>query len=331
MKTKNVLAGPILVPLDGSAIADQALGYAKALAPTGCRIALLRVVPDLLEFPSAWQKFAQCVEEAASRYEDAASKMLTASAGKYFSGRDLERVETMVEFGPPAGQILKIANRIGASMIIMSSYGIGTIDRPALGSVADRVSRGANIPVLLMRPQAHPQTKSGIDRLVVPLDGSSRAEAAVGVAVDLAKQLHVPVQLVTVVDPTRDFPESPAHLGALSGGFQKEIESGLATEAEEYLRGISGDVLRAKVPVRYVVRYGSTAQVLIDDGNPGDLIVMTSHGRSGQPHWELGGIATRLLRDGKVPVLRVRPLPPAEMRVGAEATFDSESEKNLTV
>jgi nucleotide-binding universal stress UspA family protein len=317
MNSKNILAGPILVPLDGSAIADQALAYAKAFSPVGCNISLLRVLPDLVEFPSTWQKIAHCVEEAAQFYEDAAKKALAASVRPYFAEPELRQIETLVEFGHSADQILKVAARIGASLIVMSSYGLGTLGRPAFGSVADRVSRGATMPVLLMRPQGSTVTEAQIKRLIVPLDGSSRAESAIGAAIDLARYLDVPVQLTTVLDPTRDLPESPAYAGALAAGFREEIESGLAAETREYLHRVAGDLIRAGVSVRYDVRYGSTAQAFIDEGHPGDLIVMTSHGRSGQPHWQLGSVATRLLRDGTVPVLRVRALPAAAKRVEA--------------
>jgi nucleotide-binding universal stress UspA family protein len=331
MDTKRVLAGPILIPLDGSTIADQALAYANALAPAGCQISLLRVVPDFMEFPSTWQKIAPCVEETAQIYEDAAMKALSASACRYFAPSEAARVETLVEFGQAADQILKVASRIGASLIIMSSYGLGTLGRPAFGSVADRVSRGATMPVLLMRPQAPLVTEAKIERLIVPLDGSLRAESAVEVALDLARHLDVPVQLTTVIDPTRDLPESPAYAGALAAGFREEIESGLGADTRAYLRRVAGGMHRAGVSVRSDVRYGSTAQAFIDEGHPGDLIVMTSHGRSGQPHWQLGGVATRLLRDGNVPVLRVRPLPSEGTRYVSEAGFDSAAKEMLAV
>jgi nucleotide-binding universal stress UspA family protein len=331
MDTKRVLAGPILVPLDGSAIADQALAYANALAPTGCQISLLRVVPDLLEFPSTWQKIAPCVEEAAQFYKDAATKALTTSARQYLADHEPGQIETLVEFGQPADQILKVAARIGAPLIIMSSYGLGTLGRPAFGSVADRVSRGATMPVLLMRPQDLPETEATIKRIIVPLDGSPEAESAIGMAIDLARHLDVPVQLTTVVDPTRDLPESPAYAGALAAGFRGEIESGLAAETRAYLHCVAGELIHADVSVRCDVRYGSTAQTLIDEEHPGDLIVMTSHGRSGQPHWQLGGIATRLLRDGTVPVLRVRPVPSAGTRDEASPGLGSAVLDMLTV
>ena len=186
------------------------------------------------------------------------------------------------------------------------------------------------MPVLLMRPQDPPMTTAKIERLIVPLDGSSRAEAAIWTATELSRHLDAPLQLTTVIDPNRDFPESPAYAGALAAGFREEIESGLVAETREYLRRVAGDVIRAGVAVRYDVRYGSTAQTLIDEGRPGDLIVMTSHGRSAQPHWQLGGIATRLLRDGNVPIIRVRPQQPAGIRAGTVG-FDPARRNLLSV
>jgi nucleotide-binding universal stress UspA family protein len=167
---------PILVPLDGSALAEQALPYAEALAAPGRELILLEVGPDEDEL------------SLLDRHADSCARLQTAT-------------------GDPAQQILQVARDLGVGLIVMTRHGRGALGREAFGSVADTVTRTAPVPVLVVRPDTDEAPAAPvIRRVVVPLDGSSLAERALPTAQALAEQLKVPMHLVTAIDVTSLLP-----------------------------------------------------------------------------------------------------------------------------
>ena len=194
---------PILVPLDGSALAEQALPYAQALAGPGCELILLEVGQDDDDLTLR------------ERHADSCGQLETA-------------------IGDPAEEILRVATQMGAGMIVMTTRGRGAVGRWAFGSVADRVARTAPVPVLVVRPREDVgEAGSGtIRRLVVPLDGSPLAEAAVSFAQFLAKDLTVPVHLVTAIDVASLVPTAVAPVVAFDAALYDETVTHLRADAE---------------------------------------------------------------------------------------------------
>lgn len=139
----------LLVPLDGSALAEEALVHARNLAAQfGSEVILFRVVvspyaiaaPDLIlaGYDAADENFAKVAQE----YLDGVAAALQA-AGLQASSRICE--------GPVAEAILDHATDAGVDMIVMSTHGRGGLSRWVYGSVADRVLQAAPCPVLLVR------------------------------------------------------------------------------------------------------------------------------------------------------------------------------------
>lgn len=157
---------PILVPLDGSDLAEQALPYAEALAESGRQLILLEVGQDSDDDLRALERHAD-------------------------SGARLETAQ-----GDPTEQILQVAQDLGVGLIVMTTNGRGAVGCWAFGSVADQVTRRSPVPVFVVRPREEDGSDVSpvIRRLVVPLDGSALAEEALPTAVSLAKRLNVPVQ-----------------------------------------------------------------------------------------------------------------------------------------
>lgn len=134
--------------------------------------------------------------------------------------------------------------------------------------------------------------------IVVPLDNSELAEQALAHAVEIARRFEAHVELLTVV---------PSSLEAT-------IESGAAGEAwdprtlaaQEYLEAVSGRLAAEGISVSTTVRRGDVAEEIIEHADHCDLIVMSTHGRSGLGRWVYGSIADRTLRHAGVPILLVR-------------------------
>ncbi len=139
----------ILVPLDGSLFAEVALAHARTLSQcTGAEIALLSVATHpLYEFvspdPMAYQSIQEESEAESATYLERIADDLHASGLR-------ATAETCT--GPVAETILEYAQEIQADLIVMSTHGRSGLARWFIGSVADKVVRGATLPVFLVRP-----------------------------------------------------------------------------------------------------------------------------------------------------------------------------------
>jgi nucleotide-binding universal stress UspA family protein len=154
----------ILVPLDGSALAEESLALATRLAALGdARITLLRaVVPQLaIARPSTVLQFNV---EQLDAYESEARRYLETVAASL--RRAVPSLETVVMIAEsPARAVLEFASQHDVDLVAMSTHGRSGFRRVMLGSVADKVLRGAHCPVLLTRPgDASPASARGEDR-----------------------------------------------------------------------------------------------------------------------------------------------------------------------
>jgi nucleotide-binding universal stress UspA family protein len=142
-------------------------------------------------------------------------------------------------------------------------------------------------------------------RIVVPLDGSPVAEEALGQAKDLARTLSVPMHLVRVVDTYRA-QAIPATGMALDYSMLAELAEEEIQDAKEYVAKEVNAVAKDGLTVNGDVLHGPVAQQIVNAAEPGDLLVMSSHGRTGIKRWFLGSVAEEVIRRASVPVLLIR-------------------------
>jgi nucleotide-binding universal stress UspA family protein len=135
----------ILVPMDGSPLAETALPPAIGLAREhGARLVLLRAVEaHTPPMGDPVQAQVEAVREAESYVDGMRERVRNAG---------VPTVDTSVWYGPPAESIAEAARYRGADLIVMSSHGRTGLGRLVLGSVAERVLRGTRVPILLIRP-----------------------------------------------------------------------------------------------------------------------------------------------------------------------------------
>ena len=295
----------VVVPLDGSDLAEQALPYAEVLTRlTGAPLHLVRVIdPAHLGTPLG-----------ALLSSDALTLALLLEDERMAARDSLEHVaqdlsdrgqEVTVEYrqGLAADEMLA-ATRPG-DLLVMVSHGRGGLGRWFLGSVAEAVIRRATVPVFLVRASETSASSPAVQRIVVPLDGSALAEEALPTARALAERLHVPVHLLTVIHVSAGTALELA-TAAVSASRLEETLIRLFTEAETCLANADERVRQSGVTVTTEVRHGSPGPTIVDATQPGDLIVMTSHGHSGFARWMLGSVAEAVVRRSTVPVLLVR-------------------------
>jgi nucleotide-binding universal stress UspA family protein len=173
-------------------------------------------------------------------------------------------------------------------------------DPERIGGVADKVIRGASCPVLVVGPHASVPLK--IETITVPLDGSRLAAEALPAAKVLAERLGARIRLIQVV-------QAPASLDPDAvGSLAADVVESQALTAGLYLSEAKLE-LETSQPVETEVLYGLPGPALLQEvkENRPDLLVMTSHGRTGFVRWALGSVTDRMIRSN-VPVLVMRPL-----------------------
>jgi nucleotide-binding universal stress UspA family protein len=142
-------------------------------------------------------------------------------------------------------------------------------------------------------------------RIVVPLDGSDLAERALVDAGMLATLAQVPVHLVRVVEFMARGTEITFGAMIDADDVYALLEDDLET-ARHYLDVVARRLTAQGVTVTCEVRRGPVAQQLVDAAEPGDLLLMASHGRTGISRWFMGSVAEEVVRRSDVPVLLIR-------------------------
>ncbi len=293
----------ILVPLDGSELAEVALPYAEELAgKLGSEVTLLHVCESSEEqYHHMHQLYLQKMVGVTKR-----------GAKKYLAKPDAKTitVKSAVLPGHPAEQIVDFAEKQRIDLIVIATHGWSGIRRWVLGSVADKVVRATKQPVALIRAKgAHHHTfaEATLNKTLLPLDGSKESEAVIPYAEELASGLEGEVVLLHVVPP-------PSPVYAVVPGetaqipyTQAQVEL-LKVDAGSYLEKVTNSLKDKHIKVRSEVRVGNTAHEIIKlaDEVHADLVAMSTHGWSGISRWALGSTADKVLNGGNTPLLLVR-------------------------
>lgn len=283
----------ILVPLDGSHLSETVIPYARTLAfGLDATIELLHVVdPGTL-----------------ADADSLASAMASAEAYLASVAANLPKVESLTLSGAPAEAIAARAAAHPDSLVAMSSHGHTGVRRMVLGSTTDKVLRSIDQPLLLVKGEDEtPRVgQASIDAIFLALDGSAASEEAMPTAVELAKRLSVPLEIIRVVPPVMDY-YTP---GADSLAGMVDVTGAVEQEAQDYLTRVAASATALGVAsVRTAELLGFPAAKLVDvaEANPHGLMVMGTHGRTGLGRSVLGSVSDRLARDSSQPVLLIRP------------------------
>jgi nucleotide-binding universal stress UspA family protein len=299
----------ILVPLDGSALAEQALAHTLALQAPQTQIVLAQVLPDPDDRVDTRGEQQAPLETVLEDTVGAVRAELEGVASRW--GLPSDRVETVVRFGDPAENLLDVAKLHECTLLALGSHGRGALGRWRFGSVADRLARAATIPTLIVRPDTSESdvgNAAGVERLLVPLDGSPRAEHGLRVAAALARQLQLPIHIVRVVQriDTLGVPliGAAGAIGPVPARL-REDEQDPFDAAWSYLEQIAKHPAVAGVDTIPDVQQGDAARRLLETMAPSDLVVLTSRGHGGAKRWLLGSVADKLVRHAAAPVCLV--------------------------
>ncbi len=295
----------ILVPLDGSERASAALSLAAQLASPSSELVLGQVVPESRGIRDSIGNWRISTADMTRQLNDLAASNLAEAKLATESQYPGITISTAIRIGDPARGILQIADDLDASMIVMTSQGRGAFGRAVLGSTADKVFRLSCRPVLIQHDSDSSANARSIERVVVPLDGSDLAEAAIPLAVDIAKSKGLTLHLLSIVDPTRSSSAALAYAAAFSEQLHQELLETAEAEARHMLEALTGSVKANAVECSIETGSGPAARSILEHLQPGDLLVMTSHGRGGVERFLIGSTAEKLIQGGSAPVLLV--------------------------
>ncbi len=310
------MVSQILVPLDGSRLAEQALPCAVMLGQgLSAGLVLLRAVSMETDADEALKEIGLEIERLMDQAEAEAEGYLENVAAQIREpGLGVSQV---VRRGPAAETIVDYASQTDIQQIVMATHGYSGISRWRYGSVAERVLQSANVPVLLIRAkegeEGDRQETKRCQRILVPLDGSEMAEQVLLATADVARAIGAEMVLLRVVT-LQVYGSSEAMWYPGPDGWVEAITQAAVT----YLNEVADSLRERGVGVTIATETGPVAETIIRfaEANVIDLVAMCTHGRTGLVRWALGSVADRVLRGGSTPVLLVRARP-------SHATADS--------
>jgi len=295
----------LLVPLDGSQLAECVLPAAASLAQhLHSRLTLLHVMERFAPATVHGDRHLTSAEEAEAH--------LRAVEARCPPGTRVDRHVHPNEEGDVAKSIIEHAADLGADLIILSTHGGGGARRVLFGSVAQQVLRGGTRPVLLIRPRDATGTGAigpwAPRSILLPLDGSPSSLAALPIARVVAAAYAAELHLLRVVPTLATITgerASAARLIPTATAASLDIEE---EEARKDLEAIASGIRAEGLDVRAVVSRGEPAQGVLDGAlrANADLVIMATHGRAGLDAVFSGSVASRIAGKFPGPLLLVR-------------------------
>lgn len=294
------MTSTIVVPLDGSPVAESALPFARELAARrGAPLTVASVVAVTAEF-ATWlntgvedsdRELGVWVENRKTYLESVIQRITDAD------------VRAHVSVGRPTNMLLEFIQSLDDPIVVMASHGEV---QPAEGTVGRRTLRlipnlDAPIVVVKSQPQGQQTERPELTRVLVPLDGSEFAEQALQATLDILGEPHPSLHLVSILENDGS--------GTTAGGLVAEYFEAEREERTRLLKERAEELTQQGMTITWELREGMPASSIAaaaDDSNA-SMIAMATHGRSGIMHALLGSVAEGVLHMTELPLLLIRP------------------------
>jgi nucleotide-binding universal stress UspA family protein len=284
-----------LIPLDGTRLSESAYELLPLLKRLGVQDVRLISV-----WESAWEEsetgakqheFGEATEKGRTYLEAYLKQQAEKVAAAGFA------VETEVRVGRASGEVLEACKDV--DIVLIATHGRTGVARWWLGSVADIVIREAGCPVLVIGPNVSQALSPQVKRILLPLDGSAEAEEALPVATWIAGLTGAELDVVRCLSLT------PVAYDPGMGVYSADLIDSMEEAVRSYLTEVNTRLAGKKATTSMLI--GGPGEMLYQhlEERPADLVVMTSHGRSGVRRAALGSVTDRLLH-GPAPVLVIR-------------------------
>jgi len=298
----------ILLPLDGSELAETAIPYVRDLAgQLEAEVYLLHACPPEHK---AYQRMHQI-------YLNNIADNLRRRIKEDWQPAGDPKIQVEVILDEPVKAIFDYVKQKSISMVALTSHGNTGLRSWAMGSVADRVVRGVGVPALLIRikeGRVIPEKKGLIQKILLPLDTSDASGISVPYAVQLAKKLKASIALFSMAQTV--YTPNLVSMGGMGGNYVGNLNYvDVATKkyTDEYLQNIADEIRKAGVEVTQtsILSMDAAYEILeMEKKIQPDLVVMATRGRSNIARWALGSVAEKVLLEGDRPILMVKETKP---------------------
>jgi len=298
------MLGYILVPLDGSPLAECVLPHAIAIAKAfKSKIALLHILQQpapSLRLPKTDPLDWYLKRSEANLYLETVEARLNASGVP---------TETMILEGNAVEKIVEVAHSAQADLLILSGYGETDLNGEGVSSITQHILQRVRISTLIIRtsqPLADSNDEVHYHRLLAPLDGSQRAGSALMMAAAFAGVYQSELLLVHVVskpEMARLMPLSQEDSALINRCIERN-----QSEGNTYLEQVRTR-LAMNVQTRLLVSDNVAATLQsVSEQEQIDLLILSAHGYSGEARWPYGSITSRFITNGTTPLLIVQDL-----------------------
>jgi nucleotide-binding universal stress UspA family protein len=287
----------ILVPLNGSELAEKALPYAKSIAKLKKSKVILFAVSLTIFVDRRDRLFASYLEVNAKELNTEGIKTTTATS-----------------YGDVAEEIVKYANNNKMDLIVMATHGYSKAKQWMFGSITQKVLYGTGIPALLIKSKS-PEVSAEFNRILIPVDGSPFSESTFPYAEELTKNTNKEILLLHICEP----PIVPSYGSRPINPTWKKYRDDMWGEVEKlstsYLKKTMATLKKKGVNVKSRVvkaQTGEVAQTIMQVSKEEniDLIIISTQGRTGVSGWVYGSVANRIMEGSPQPVLLIRPATP---------------------
>ncbi len=291
----------LLVPLDGSRLAETALPAAFFLAwKLGARVTLLHVVERSAPDEIHGERHLTDPEEARGYLREAA-------AGGVPEGLRVEVQIKAEESSGVARSIVDFAAAAGSDLIVMCTHGRSGLRHLLMGSNAQQVIAFGRIPVLQVRPAQRSGSVFSCRRLLVPLDSQTEHEAGLTAAEEVARACQSALHLLIVVPTVGTLQGERAAAALLSPVATAAVLDMSLGNAEEYLARLLATLQASGYSASGEIQRGDPAHSIerVAKRLAADLIVVSTHRKAGTDAFWSGSVAPKVSNRSRVPVLLI--------------------------
>lgn len=292
----------LLVPLDGSRLAEAALPAASFLAERlGARVTLLHVIERDAPQEIHGERHLSEPDEAANYLDEIADRSFPA-------GTEIEKHVHGEESSNVARSIADHIDELDADLIVMCTHGRGGLRGWMFGRIAQQVVNRGTKPVLLVQPSATGETTAfSCRRLLVALDGNPEHEPGLKISASLAKTFGADLHLVMVVHYSSTLSGAKAATARILPRATSALLDIAEENAQKYLRGHVAELESAGIKADAEVRRGDPVPMILSSAvqSASDLIVLATHGKTGMDAFWSGSTTPGVTDRSPIPLLLV--------------------------
>ncbi|MCK4331456.1 MAG: universal stress protein [Dehalococcoidia bacterium] len=284
----------VLVPLDGSELAERSLRYADKIAGSnGGEVILFTVSAssdDRLERPM-------------KAYLDLNAKELQSQR---------IRASTAIAYGSVADEIIDFAHKSKIDLIIISTHGYSGIKHWMMGSIARKVLYGTHVPVFLVKSRSPKVSRVKFEKILLPLDGSPFSETSIPHVEQLMRGTQAEIILLRVSEPPIVPSDRSPAIKPSWEQYRDMLMAEVQQQALKYLEKVKAGFEGRGMKVKSEVLLGKAIESILQVARKenADLIAITTHGRTGVSRWVYGSVVNRVVEESLQPVLLIRPSTP---------------------